>query len=356
LLDLLVIGAGIVGSWVAYRAALRGLTVGLCDSADRPGDGISGRNSGVLHAGLYYTPGSLKAKHCIRGRILTEEFCRRYNVPHIICGKLITPGYETRPDDEARLLAIEENALKCGAEGLEMVSQPGQKFAGVRGKSALFSSKTGVVDAPAYLKAVDSLSREAGVMLLLGRKFVEGSSGNAIFECRDGSREEISANTIVNAAGLTSDEVAFGFGLTEYEIRPNRGEYFRLSKRLPHDILVYPLPHTDSTALGVHYTFHLNGEAYAGPNSIWAENKIDYRITANATDFHKSLSRIISGYEVEDFHPGYAGLRPRLFHLGKPQTDFLILKQPERVIHLLGIESPGLTSAASISEEVVGML
>lgn len=355
LLDVLVIGAGFVGSWIAFEAAKRGLSVALCDESLRPGDGVSGRNSGVLHAGIYYAPGSLKALHCVRGRILAEEFCKERGVPYSICGKIITPGAHASEDDLSRLEGLLKNANDCGASGLRIVENPAAICPGVRGRVALFSERTGVVDVPAYLRAVQQSAEQAGAFFLPGRRFLSFDGKSAVFQSGEG-REEIQALHIVNAAGLHSDGVARAFGVEGYEIRPNRGEYFRLRHKLEKDILVYPLPHTDSTALGVHYTFHLNGDAYAGPNSIWADHKEDYRVSASAEDFARSLGQILEGYSASDLHEGYSGLRPRLFKAGQSVKDFVVERHPSNVIHMLGIESPGLTSSPSLAREVVGSL
>ena len=145
-------------------------------------------------------------------------------------------------------------------------------------------------------------------------------------------------------------------GLRGYEVRPNRGEYYRLRRSLPYRKLVYPLPAASSTALGVHYTFHMNGDAYAGPNSVWADHKADYRITMERRVFFESLEQILDSYTEEDLEPGYSGLRPRLFLEGAPVREFVIEEQPARVLHLLGIESPGLTASPALAEEVVERL
>lgn len=354
-LDLIVIGAGFVGSWIALEAGRRGLSVALCDQSSRPGDGVSGRNSGVLHAGIYYAPGSLKALHCVKGRVLAEEFCKERSVPYAVCGKIITAGAHASPSDQARIEALLSNAVACGASGLRIIENPSSLCSGVLGKAAIFSERTGVVDVPAYLRAVHLAAEEAGVYFLPGRRFLEFTGKGVVLETPEG-REEIESNFIVNASGLESDSTARAFGLQGYEIRPNRGEYFRLKRKLQKDILVYPLPHTDSTALGVHYTFHLNGDAYAGPNSIWAEHKEDYRVTASAEDFARSLGQILEGYSASDLQEGYSGLRPRLFKNGESIKDFVIERQPANVIHMLGIESPGLTSSPSLARAVVDIL
>lgn len=353
-IDVLVIGAGIVGSWVARAALDRRLSVAICDRSHRPGDGISARNSGVLHAGIYYRPGSLKARHCVRGKELAESFLAKHSAPVLRCGKLIVAG----ADEHDRVTALMQNAATNGAR-VEFIDHPGDRFPGVRGDLALYSPDTCVTDTAFYLSRLHQSIETDGGVLLRGQCFTRieehGDTVKAVIEdaVRPDVREIVRARFIVNCAGLHADEVAANVGLAEYEIRPVRGEYHRL--RRPHraGLLVYPLPHqAGDTALGVHYTPHPSGEAYAGPNAIPAASKSDYRITASAAEFVESLSRIVDGYDESDLSPGYAGLRPRLFRNGLPVHDFVTEEYPRNVFHFLGIESPGLTAAPSLPSEL----
>lgn len=363
MLDLLVIGAGIVGVWTALTACRRGMTVAVCD--DGAGDGISARNSGVLHAGLYYPQKSLKAFHCLRGRKLTIEFLKSENLPFEICGKLIVPGesgVEGRNSvsvaikPEEKLQELYENSIRNGIEDIEIISNPQTVCSFVKGRSAIHSRGTGVVDVSVYLNSLRRIAEQEGVVFLYGRKATEAGPGFTVMESDKAEREEIQSRLIVNSAGLNSDEVAGLFGITDYKIVPNKGEYFRLRRQLPCRKLIYPLPvSSEKGALGVHYTFHLNGESYAGPSTLPAQNKSDYKIESDAEKFHQSLLKIINFYGSDDFEPGYAGLRPRLFYREQPFPDFKILESPEGVWHLLGIESPGLTSAPSLAMEVIDL-
>ena len=160
MIDLLIIGGGIVGSWIALLAARTGISVAVADQSDRPGDSTSGRNSGVLHAGIYYKPGSKKAYHCIQGYALTLEYLNRRNVPHLVCGKLITTGDQTSADVDSRLESILLNARSIGARDLEIVSP--SKYPGVRGRKAILSPHTGVCDAAADLSGVQGDGQEVG--------------------------------------------------------------------------------------------------------------------------------------------------------------------------------------------------
>ncbi len=363
MIDLLIVGGGIVGAWIARTAARAGLSTVIVEKSSRPGDGITARNSGVLHAGLYYAPASLKAFHCVRGRQLTEEYLRASGVPFQICGKLVVTGRLSEEDRavqqerEEELVRLYENAKASGAANLEILPLPASDFPGVRGTLALYSRGTGIIDVPLYWESVRRDAEEAGAMFLYRRTCTAsaaGPSGGRWVRVvgDDGSTEEIESAWVVNAAGLDAGRTAQLFGLTDYEIRPNRGEYYRLARPMGYSKLVYPLP-GKAGHLGVHYTFNAAGEAYAGPSSVPAESDSDYRITTSRAVFCESLREILDGYAESDLQPGYAGLRPRLYRAETHIKDFVIEESPRNVIHLLGIESPGLTSAPSLALEVV---
>jgi L-2-hydroxyglutarate oxidase LhgO len=359
--DVLVIGAGIVGSWAALQALKRKLLTVIVDPS--PGDGVSGRNSGVLHAGLYYDSNSLKAKHCIHGKHLTEQFIERYSVPILRCGKLVTCG---RHGSAEAIEMLYDIALKNGASELELMQNPGRFYSGVLGELAIHSKGTSVIDAAAYLKALHHAIENAGGILLKGRRYIEGNPEEVTLADTENTTEKVRCEWLINAAGLHADSIAAHAGLKGYEICPVRGEYFRLRKSYPLKKLVYPLPASlrhgakGDTSLGVHYTIHPSGEIYIGPNAVPASSKEDYRITASAEEFAESLGQIIGTedgpvFHAEDLTPGYAGLRPRLLKDGVPVTDFVIETSCPGFFHLLGIESPGLTAAPSLAEAVFQM-
>jgi len=353
---IVIVGSGIIGSWIAYTFAKAGEEVYVMEQSQNAGDGISGRNSGVLHSGIYYNPNSLKSRMCFRGYELGLPFFQNHNIPYSICGKVITTGASDSTEEEKEKIetieSLFENGQKLGIPDIELIKDPIKKWKHVLGSKALWIPKTGVVDVSTYLKTLWKVCEDLGVQFLKNKK-VQIKDGSVFsIDQSTGEKEELEAIRFINAGGLHSDELVLQAGLPDFEIRPNKGEYFRLKKSLPYQTLIYPLPMKNSTALGVHYTFHLGGEAYAGPNSNWAESKDDYRIQTSREVYYQSLRNILNFYKEEDLTEGYVGLRPRLFYKNEAIKDFKILKD-SNWIHLLGIESPGLTSAPAIAEEVV---
>jgi L-2-hydroxyglutarate oxidase LhgO len=354
-----IVGSGIIGSWIALRLAEKGEEVYVVEKSHFAGDGISGRNSGVLHSGIYYDPTSLKSELCFRGYELAIPFFQEHHVPHAICGKVITTGLsdflEEDVEKQTELERLYQNGKNLGIPDLEIEKNPANRWKHVLGKNALWIPKTGIVDVPSYLKVLWKLGEENGVHFLKNKRMEIRDSASLLVDTSTGEVEEIEAEQFVNAGGLYADELAVQSGLPEYEVRPNKGEYFRLKKSLPFQTLVYPLPMKTSTALGVHYTFHLGGDAYAGPNSNWATSKDDYSFQTPKSEYFQSLRRITDFYAEEDLVEGYVGLRPRLFRSGEPIKDFVVERKGNWT-HLLGIESPGLTSAPAIAEKVTQSL
>ena len=356
--DALVIGAGIIGTAIAYELSKRKLLVALCDQSQNLGDGISGRNSGVLHSGIYYPDDSLKLKVCIEGYALARSFFQRFDVPHVICGKLITVGANATNDAFEHLEQLWEQGRRRNLPGeIQKCDALETKYPGLRGRAGLWIAATGVVDVPAYLKILRTVSEEQGAVFLPHHRFNFYQGQPTLLDGHN-RRSEAQAKIYINASGLESAALSRSFGLEGWEIKPNKGEYYRLSKPLPYPFLVYPLPHKQSTALGVHYTFHLGGDCYAGPSSAWADSKDDYSFTLAQNTFYESLQHITSLYRENDLSPGYVGLRPRLFFQGKPHPDFVLQEAhgDYRSLHLLGIESPGLTSALALAQLVAQTL
>ncbi|MCW7463004.1 NAD(P)/FAD-dependent oxidoreductase [Leptospira limi] len=356
---IIVVGSGIIGSWIAYTLAKAGEEVYVFEKSFHAGDGISGRNSGVLHSGIYYDDTSLKSKLCFRGYEIGIPFFEKYNIPHSICGKVITTGVSVSKNDETEKIetieSLYENGKRLGIPEIELRKDPAKHWKHILGSHALWIPKTGIVDVSSYLKVIWYLCEEAGVVFLKNKKVIRENGCVFAVDSNTNEKEELEATQFINAGGLYSDDLLDTSENREFEIRPNKGEYYRLKTQLPYETLVYPLPMKTSTALGVHYTFHFGGDAYVGPNSNWANSKEDYSIQTSRSEYFNSLKNIIDFFKEDDLSEGYVGLRPRLFYKGEAIKDFVIHKE-SNWIHLLGIESPGLTSAPAIAEKIFGMI
>ncbi|MFN7946374.1 MAG: NAD(P)/FAD-dependent oxidoreductase [Blastocatellia bacterium] len=355
-----IIGGGVIGTAIAAEVSRHCDDVFLLEAMPRPGLGASTRNSGVIHAGIYYQPGSLKAFHCVRGARMLYDFCAAHNVPHERIGKLIVADSE---DQLPELEALRQRGETNGVEGLEIV---GRDFIrrlepNVVSPVALHSPNTGIVDAESLVKTLAHQAKENGAHILTGTPLIGAEIKNDLAVLRT-PREEFAARVVINAAGLYADEVARMFGYDKYTIYPCRGEYAELppsrSSLVSH--LVYPLPFKSGHGLGVHFTKNLAGTLLLGPNARYVKNKDDYEHDrADLNSFYESASRIVPSLRPEDLRLSYTGLRARLLpEHDHSFADFVIERDPRApfVIHLIGMESPGLTSSLSIGSSVGEML
>ncbi|MCE9661520.1 MAG: NAD(P)/FAD-dependent oxidoreductase [Burkholderiales bacterium] len=363
-IDCLVVGAGVVGLAVAKTLAEAGREVIVVDAADGIGSGTSSRNSEVIHAGLYYAPGSLKAELCVRGRRLLYAYCEAHGVEHRRCGKLIVA---TRDRDGPQLDAIVERARACGVTDLQRLTraealamEPALACA-----SALWSPSTGIVDSHAYMTALLGDAERAGAMLALLTPLLDVRREGNGWRVRTGGAEalELEATWIVNCAGLHAQAVAHrmqGFPTGEVpELHLAKGNYFSLRGRSPFTRLIYPTP--GDGGLGVHLTLDLAGQARFGPDVEWLADadpdQVDYRVDeARAAAFEADIRRYWPGLGDDALLPAYSGIRPKLSGTGTAAADFHIAGPAEHgcpgVVQLFGIESPGLTASLAIGEEV----
>lgn len=351
-IDLLVIGAGIVGLSVARAALLRypEWSVAVVDNKKILGDGVSGRNSGVIHGSLYYPPDSIKAQLCLRGNELTYDICEQLEIPYDKCGKLIVA---TTPKEQELIEKLYNNAVRIGARGLAFVSKEEclDRYGELFCLGALHSAHSGILDPPLYLKHVLWDLEDRGAMVSLTNGFEElidlGKDGVSVRL----AKETVEAAHVVNAAGLQAPEIAERFGVQGYQSKPNKGEYHLIKKPLGIKKLIYPIP--EENGLGIHLTWNIYGELYAGPSSAWAEGLEDYSFSFSAADFVRSVGRYWPAVTEEDLQYGYVGLRPKVTYYDKLQEDFVFHYQKENIVHLLGIESPGLTAAPAIGEKII---
>jgi len=368
--NILIIGGGVVGCAVARAVSARWSDVFLVEQMPKFGMGASTRNSGVIHSGIYYPPGSLKAKLCVAGNRMLHEFCAAHNVPHRNCGKLVVAH---NAKQEAELEHLATNGRANGVEGLRIVDR-----AAVRAREphisadfALEVPSTGIISAEDLIKTLARMATEQGASLLTHARVarleprpdfiaVTLAEGDGAEGCAQ-TEETIEARCVINCAGLYSDEIAAMLGNREHCIYPVRGEYCELvrSKSYLVNNLVYPLPHADGLSLGVHLTRTLWGTVLVGPTADYIEEKNDYeRNRLPVEEFVRRAKLLLPEITADDLQLAYSGIRAKLVPPGHAGiADFVIERDTNvpRAIQLIGIESPGLTSSLAIAEMVRGL-
>ncbi len=353
-IEFAVIGGGVVGLSCALALAEGGASVCVLESDTRIGRGMSTHNSGVIHAGIYYPTGSLKARLCIEGRERLYRFCELHGVPHARCGKLLVAAHE---DEVATLEHLRARGSANGAR-LEMVGPEfvRQREPHVHAVAAVWSPDTGIVEAETLIATLARLCRDKDVAILEGTPLVGADHASNGVELVT-PRERFVAGTVVNAAGLRADEVSRSLGARRFEIKPCRGEYAELApgKRYLVNGLVYPLPHADGSGLGVHLTRTTSGAVLVGPTAKFQDSKDDYeggRLPLEA--FVEPTRALLPDITLDDLRPGGTGIRAKLHGPREQFADFLIERDAENpnVIQVAGIESPGLTSCLAIGAMV----
>ncbi|MDB5874426.1 MAG: oxidoreductase-like protein [Ramlibacter sp.] len=365
--DAIVIGAGAVGLAVARALAQSGRETIVAEALTAIGQGVSSRNSEVIHAGLYYPPGSLKARLCLRGKQLLYELCASHGVGHRNCGKLVVACIE---EEMPALRGLQDRAAVNGvlvqwlsaAEALTL--EPA-----LRCTAALLSPTTGIVDSHGFMLALQGDLENAGGMVALGSAvdsaMLARDGGAHVVRLAEGS--EVAAPIVVNAAALHACALARRFEGLDARLVPRerfaKGNYYALSGRAPFSRLVYPAP--ADAWLGVHLTLDLGGQAKFGPDLEWLEvsrpEDIDYTVDPRRADgFYAEVRRYWPGLPDGALQPSYSGVRPKIHGPAEKAPDFRIdgpaLHGVAGLVNLFGIESPGLTSALAIAEHVVALL
>jgi L-2-hydroxyglutarate oxidase LhgO len=358
-IDVLVIGAGVTGLSTAAQLAVEGRSVCVLERRPAPGMETSTHNSGVIHAGLYYPAGSLKAQLCVEGAARLYSFCAAHRVPHDRCGKLVVALSE---DEVPRIEALAERGVANGAQGLEIV---GPQFIRARephvaGCAALWSPGTGRVEPEGLIKALLRVAEANDAVLLRGTAPVGAEWKNGGFVVQT-PHEVISPRVVVNAAGLYADEVSALLGGETFTIYPCRGEYVELRKSKAHWLngLVYPLPLASGHGLGVHLTKTTGGTVQLGPTAVFQEDKEDYESNRMPIEaFVEPARLLIPELTRDDLIHGGTGIRPKLHPPAGHFADFMIRADANNpaLIHAAGIESPGLTACLSIGVTVSALV
>jgi glycerol-3-phosphate dehydrogenase len=366
--NVLIIGGGVVGCAVAEALSRRRQEIFLVEQFPKFGMSTSTRNSGVVHSGIYYPTNSWKAKHCVEGNRLTIEFCTKNNVPYRITGKLVVAKSK---EEEPQLLALLKKGQENGVEGLRIIEEAEirAREPHVRGYSALLVPSTGICSAEELVHAYARLAERQGANLLTRAKVerLEPHQDCVRVTLRVGDEQQseietVEARCVINAAGLHADEVANLLGPRPWTIYPVRGEYCEIRGPRAELVqsLVYPLPHTDGLSLGLHFTKTLWGTLLLGPTAKYVDSKDNYeRDRIAIPEFAEDVKHMVPEIEERDLQLAYSGLRPKLVPpSGKGIADFVIEPDREfpRIIHLVGIESPGLTAAPAIAKHVSSMV
>lgn len=363
--DTVVVGAGVVGLAIARRLALSGREVIVLEKNARIGEETSSRNSEVIHAGIYYAEESLKARLCVAGKQQLYAYCGEKGIPHARCGKLIVAADTAQA---SKLDALVGRARANGVDDLQRKSRAELERLEpeLAVEAALFSPSTGIIDVHGLMLALEGDLEAAGgrVALLSTLRSGRAAPDGIALEIADdtGAETELVARTLVNAAGLHAACVA---AVIEGEpapplptLRYAKGSYFIYEGPSPFRHLIYPLP--QDGGLGVHATLDLAGRLRFGPDVEWVDT-IDYELDpARGEAFYAAVRSYWPGLPDGRLKPGYAGVRPKLQGPGEPPADFYIGEPAEvgggRVLHLLGIESPGLTASLAIADHVADKL
>ncbi|HWR57250.1 MAG TPA: NAD(P)/FAD-dependent oxidoreductase [Thermodesulfovibrionales bacterium] len=357
-IEITIIGAGVIGLAIAAELSSECDSIVVLERHEGFGKETSSRNSEVIHSGIYYPHGSLKAELCVRGAELLYEYCKKNSVPYARLGKLIVATQESELGDLRELF---ERGQRNGVSGLRLIS--GEEAAriepAVSAISAIYSPNTGIVDAHALMKSLYNSAAGAGTVFSFNSEVdsIECSQDGYIISIKN-EDYRFHSRIVINSAGLSADLIAGLAGIdvdsAGYRQRYCKGSYFSYHRKSPVGMLVYPLPHKDLSGLGVHATLDLGHRLRFGPDTEYV-NTIDYAVDPGRRDaFYESASKYIKGLDREAFVSDMSGIRPKL--RDERRGDFVIRHESDRglkgLINLIGIESPGLTASLSIARHV----
>lgn len=362
-IDAVVVGAGVIGLAIARALAVRGVEVIILEAENKFGQGTSARNSEVIHAGLYYSQGSRKARACVEGRRLLYRYAEHHGIAHRKSGKLVVA---TSPNEEHALQSLLERGRTNGVEGLQLLTarQAKELEPDLQCTAALLSAESGLIDTHAYMLNLLGEAEAHGASIAYVSPLESAAPTADGWTLRTGGAEpfEITARWLINAGGLHAQQIAAATeGYPASRIPPQhwaKGNYFKLQGRTPFSRLIYPVP--VQGGLGVHLTLDLQGQAKFGPDVEWVDT-LDYRVDQTRADsFYSEVRRYWPGLPDHALVADYAGIRPKLYGPGDAARDFEIDGPGDHglagLVHLFGIESPGITASLAIAEEVASLL
>jgi L-2-hydroxyglutarate oxidase LhgO len=367
--NITIIGAGVVGLAIAEKLSEVNKDVFLIEKHLSFGQETSSRNSEVIHAGIYYSRNSLKARLCVEGKWLLYDYCKKFDIPYNNCGKLIVATSEEEIDI---LESIRLNAIRNGVDDLLVLGR--EEIAGLEPNifalKALLSPSTGIIDSHSLMKRFETNSSNNGCQIVYGSEVtgIQQIKNGYRIDLFDSDKKNYSFTTriIINSAGLTSDKISEMAGIKDESLKILfcKGEYFRINPPKNRLIkrLVYPVPHQNMEGIGIHVTIDMGGSAKLGPDVKYLEsNTYDYKLTVSKQEaFFKSARKFLPFLEFDDLAPEMAGIRPKIQKPGEPIRDFYIMEETGRgypgFINLIGIESPGLTSSIAIAKYVNGLI
>jgi L-2-hydroxyglutarate oxidase LhgO len=362
-MNVLVVGAGVVGLAIARTLAMRGHGVIVAERTGGIGNGVSSRNSEVIHGGMYYPGNSLRARYCVEGRRMLYAFCESHGVPHRKCGKLIVA---TNDLEQAKIEGIHQQGVSNGVEGLSLIDGAAARALepNLAGTGAILSSETGIIDSHALMLALQGDLEDHGGAIAFHTTVTRlaRSAGGWDVHLDSIDPEPITVDAVVNSASLGAQDLARATeGYPPQRVPKQvlaRGNYFSCLGRPAFTRLIYPAP--VEGGLGTHLTLDLAGRMRFGPDVEWIESESYDVDPRRAESFYASIRRYWPGLADGALVPDYAGIRPKLSGPGEPAADFMIDGPAEHglqgLVHLYGIESPGLTSALSIAEDVAWRL
>ena len=362
-IDITIIGAGVVGLATAKELSEIYRNIVVVERHNSFGQEASSRNSEVIHSGIHYPPGSLKANFCVEGNRMLYDICEKNNIGYEKLGKLIVA---TDEEEIGILEALKQRGEENGVDGLVFYEPTDIKKIEpyVNAKLAIYSPNSGIVDSHGLMKYFADVAKSKGALMVYNSEVTDIKKENFGFKFKvknsDGTTDEFITKILINSAGLSSDKIAEVAGIdideANYRLHPCKGDYFSWNKKsLNH--LIYPIP--ERFSIGIHASLDLNHDIKFGPNAYFV-NEIDYRVESEKEEFYNSIRKYLPTIDLNDLSPAMSGIRPKLQTQDEDFRDFVICHESERgltgLINLIGTESPGLTAAPAIAKYVSEMI